>query len=145
MPTILGEKFDRSFGGVPPGMSRVDNELWQRYRGGISNSCEAIYFNVFLGEGVDAGDNIEQKWREYWIRKTQLRADALLVYKDRVVIVEFRDRATASVVGRVLAYRALLLADNPFGRDVETEVVTNVYSQIVELICHQNKIKYELA
>lgn len=144
MPTILGEKFDRSFEGVPPGMSRVDNELWQKYRLGISNRCEGIYFNVYLGKGVDAGEKVDAKWREYWIRKTQLRADAILVYKDRVVIVEFRDRATASVVGRVLAYRALLLSDNPFGGNLESEVVTNFYSEIVDLICKQNQIEYKV-
>ena len=144
MTTVLGEKFDKSFSGRPPGMSRVDNELWQKYRLVISDSCIAIYFNVYLGKGVDAGDDFNAKWKEYWIRKTQLRADAILVYKDRAVIVEFRDRATASVVGRVLAYRALLLSDNPFRGNVESEVVTNFYSEIVELICKQNKIQYKV-
>ena len=144
MVTVLGEKFDRHYAGKPPGMSRVDNELWQKYRTAITDRCQAIYFNVYLGKGVDAGDDFNEKWKEYWIRRTQLRADAIIVYSDRVVVVEFRDRATASVVGRVLAYRTLLLSANPFGRNVESEVVTNFYSEIVELICKQNQIEYKV-
>lgn len=144
MATEIKEKFDLKFGGTPPGMSRVDNILWQKYKPDISDRCEAIYFNVHLGKGIDPGETQDIKWRQYWIQKTQLRADAILVYKDKVKIVEFRDRATASVVGRVLAYRTLLLTDNPFRGEVETEVVTNIYSEIVETLCKAQGINYKV-
>lgn len=142
MPTVLGNQFDRRYKKQPSGMSREDYELWKLYEPGISNSCEAIYFNVYLGDGKDPGENVEEKWREFWTKKTQLRADSVIVFPDKVKVVEFRNQATANVIGRLLAYMHLLRADNPFGRPVLGEVVTNIYSSIVEDLCEAQKIEY---
>ena len=142
MPTTLGEKFDLSWQGKPPGMSREDYEIWKRYREGIHESYEGIYFNVHVGPGEDPGPGYDARLRAMWIQKTQLRIDVLIVYKDHVSIVELRDRATTSAIGRLLAYNSLFLDDDPFSRPIVLELVTNFYRDIMERLCEKYKIIY---
>lgn len=142
MPTKLGDKFSLNWEGSPPGMSVEDFDIWKRYRKTVDMKALGVYFNVYLGDGKDPGESYDLMYRNFWIGKTQLRADTIILFPDRVRIIELRFRASTNVVGRMLAYKKLLEADNPFRLPVEMEVVTNEHAWIVQELCLSLSIMY---
>jgi len=127
MPTTIGEKYDLSYTGVPPMMSPKDFEIWKRYLPDIPENYEGVYYNVHVGNGLPIPTNLPQKYKDFWLEKTQLRIDALVVFKDKVWIIEIRDSARSDALGRLLAYDMLYRDDNVFGLPVSLTLVTDFY------------------
>ena len=142
MHTILGEHYPPTWQGIPRGMSKEDYALWQIYRLTEITGAERLYFNVLLGKGQDAGEGYTEEERKFWRERTQLRADVVVEYPDRVRVVELRVNASVSTIGRTQAYQMLLKDDNPFGKPVETEVVTNTEQAIVREVAERSGVKY---
>lgn len=142
MPTVLGRKYAVDFTGIPEGMSREDYLIWKVYRTRYIPGHSDIYFNVRLGSGVDPGPSYSDSDRSYWVTMTQLRADVIYVDADKVTILELRDAAKADVVGRLLAYRMLLLEDDPFNKPIVMQVATNRSHRDVEALCSSVGIRY---
>src|SRR4030066_719616 len=142
MPTILGPAYPPDWDGTPKRMSKEDFALWKIYRETELNGVIALYFDVLLGKGQDAGEGYTDEEKQFWREKTQLRADVVIEYDDKVKLVELRANASVSTIGRVDAYMLLMNDDNPLGKPLEAEIVTNTQQQIVSDIAKRRKIKY---
>ena len=142
MPTMLGESYPPTWAGTPKRMSKEDYALWQIYQATELEGATAVYFDVLLGKGQAAGQQETEEERKFWREKTQLRADVVVEYPDRVRVVELRINASVSTIGRTQAYQMLLKDDNPFGKPVEAEVVTNTENAQVREIAERQKVIY---
>lgn len=140
--TKLGDQFNLSWGGYPPGMSKEDFKIWSVHKLSIKDDLLDVYYNVYVGPGIDPGDTVDPLYRDFWIGKTQLRIDVLLVYPDRLRILELRHAAGPSVCGSMLAYKNSLEKDDPFKRHIEMEVITDVFSITVQELCQTLGIYY---
>lgn len=144
MPTMLGEKYDLNFQGVPPMMSPMDFAIWSVWKKNIKLNYEGIYFNVHVGDGRDCGPGVDEKFKAFWQKKTQLRIDVLVAYPDRVEIIELRHVARPSAVGRILAYDDLYSADDPFKRPVFLRIVSNFHNEVVAKTAAKFNIFYDI-
>lgn len=144
MPTVLGEKYDLAYLGIPPMMSQEDFKIWQIWKHKIKENFEGVYFNVHVGDGIDPGENVDEKFKRFWVQKTQLRIDVLVVYPDRVEIVELRHNASTSAIGRVLAYRDLYEFDDPFKLPVFLRIVSDFHNEVVARVAWKYNIFYEV-
>lgn len=142
MGTVLGEAYAPNWAGQPKRMSKEDYALWKIYQVTELEGAIAIYFDVLLGTGQEAGEQYTEEEKKFWREKTQLRADVILEYPDRVKVVELRVNASVSTIGRTQAYQMLLRDDNPFGKTVEAEIVTNLANKQVEDIAGRQGVKY---
>ena len=142
MPTTIGEAYTPSWPGTPKRMSKEDYALWKIYQMTELEGAIAVYFDVLLGTGQEAGPEYTEEEKKFWREKTQLRADVVVEYPDRVKVVELRVNASVSTIGRTQAYQMLLKDDNPFGKTVEAEVVTNLANKQVEEIAGRQGVKY---
>lgn len=145
MPTRLGRRFDPDFAGYPTHMAREDLEIWRRWYPTLPTKPIDLYFDVGLGEGRDAPPAAAAWERAYWRHITQKRADALLIYPDHVLLVELRDHATSSALGRLLMYRALLSRDNPFAIPIRAALVTNWPDPDIPALARANGIAYTVS
>ena len=127
---------------MPKRMSKEDYALWKIYQLTELEGATVVYFDVLLGKGQDAGPEYTDEERKFWREKTQLRADVIVDYPDKVRVVELRANASVSTVGRVQAYQMLLKDDNPFQKPIEAEVVTNVEQAIVREVAERLGVKY---
>lgn len=142
MPTELGPRFSATTTTSPPGMSAEDNFLWSLYQPTIIDTAEAVYFNVRLGEGQPTPEGTTPEMARMWYLNTAKRADALIEYKDRIEIVEFRDQANANAIGRLLQYALLYQQDPVIMKPLQLVLVTNRYDSDVERLSILSGIKY---
>ena len=125
MPTVLGPAYAPDFVGRPPGLSRNDLLLWQHWIPTVRHQISRAYFNVRLGVGKPAPSTGDPTMDRLWIELTQKRADAVLVATPEVWIVELRDTAELSSLGRLAAYGVLWAQDPVLPGLVRLLLVTN--------------------
>lgn len=142
MPTVLHRSYPPDWPGYPPHMAREDFAIWKRWYPTVDPRPIELYFDVGLGEGREPLDTATPDERELWRHLTQKRADALLVFPDRVHLVELRHAATPNAIGRLLVYRRLLHDDNPFGTPITTELVTDQLDPDLPAIARATRITY---
>ncbi len=142
MPTTIGEAYPPTWAGTPKRMSGEDYALWKIYQVSELEGAINVYFDVLLGIGQDAGAEYTDEERRFWREKTQLRADVIVEYPDRVRVVELRANASVSTIGRTQAYQMLLKDNNPFNKPVEAEVVTNIENAQVREIAERQNVIY---
>lgn len=125
MPTILGQRYQPTWDGLPPHMSPEDYDIWKRYRPQILKDAQVIYYDVGLGGQITVPPGTTPEMARMWFRNTQKRIDVLLDYGIGWVIVELRVDASSSAVGRLIFYRDLWQQDPPDKRPIILRLVTN--------------------
>lgn len=144
MPTELGIAYSPRYVLYPPGLSREDACLYEKWHHCGLNGAINLYFNVRLGQGRDPGESASEEMRSWWYQCTAKRADLIIEYKDRVEIVEFRNLANANACGRLLMYRNCWMEDPKIDKPLLLRLVTNLYDRDVEILCGQLQILYEV-
>lgn len=142
MPTILGAPFKPDFRGRPTAMSPEDLRIWFRYQDTLPKDTTALYFNVRLGEGKDAGPDTGPDWQAYWHQVTSKRADVLVIRPNNVNIVELRNHASANAIGRLMMYRTLWQDDPQLPGTATAELVTNLHDPDVARQAAASQIIY---
>lgn len=145
MPTILKNRFDVSFNGIPPRMSYEDLQIWQRWRRSMPQNAVALYFDVGLGEGRPYPGDAPPEFREMFLLNSQKRADVVIEYPDHWLMIELRDNAQANAVGRLALYRELWKLDPPDDRPLDLYLITNNPDPDIELITRPALITYVIA
>ena len=144
MPTLLGNKYNAAWLGVPIRMSPEDYEIWQRWRPLHKSEISELYFDVGLGGGSPVPDQYDEQMRWMWLRNTQKRADVVAVMGGGVEIIELRTMASENAVGRLLCYGMLWLDDPVIVASLRLRLVTDDYDADVERLCRLSRIIYEV-
>lgn len=95
------------------GLSPAEQRLWRRYRLsiGLPDGTQSM-FNVRLGEGSPAPDQVEDNMRADWKALTQRRADVILLFPDGgIALYEIKPRASLGAIGQLRAYATLIVAE----------------------------------
>lgn len=142
MPTELGPAFSVAYAGVPTHMSSQDYSIWLRWRLTLPADVVALYFDVRLGSGRDAGMDVAAGDAALWFTLTAKRADVVVQLPSEVWLVELRDAAQASAIGRLLLYRRLWGQDPPFPVPLVPVLVTNARDPDVEDEAELHGIRY---
>ncbi len=125
MPTTLGIRYNVSWTGYPAHMSPEDTEIWKRYKDKIADEVLLLYFDVGLGGQTEVPPDTSPEMAMMWLRNTQKRTDVVAETLDGWIIIELRENATASAIGRLLLYQELWKQDPPDNRPVTLRLVTN--------------------
>jgi len=142
MSTRLGTAYPATYEGRPTRSSKKDAEIWERWLPTIRDKILTMWFDVGLGSGAQAPAYATEKEAEMWLYNTQKRADVLIETQDEVWIVELRDNAQASAVGRLLLYQELLQKDNPIEKRSRMYLVTDRRDDEVAILAETNGITY---
>lgn len=125
MPTILKDKFQPGFDGIPPGMSKEDLLLWKRYRTEAYKDAVNVYFNVGVGGQTEAPEGTNEEIAKAWLLLTQKRIDVVIETNDAWKIIEIRSIAESGAIGRLFAYRELWNQDPPDKKPTRLILVTD--------------------
>lgn len=144
MPTIAGEAFAPGFRGRVPGMSSEDLRIYERWLPGVQGEVLALYFDVGLGAGKDAGPGRTERERYFWLLETQKRADCIAVTARETWLVEFRARAQPNALGRLLVYDDLYAADPLNGLPVVLWIVTDLLDGDTSRAAERRGVRYRV-
>lgn len=141
----LGREYDpQTFDRKPEHTSTEDYLLWLRWFPRHRAEIKRMWFDVGLGEGRPLPPGEHESYRLMWIRLTQKRADVIAEYDDVVEIIELREAAQSSAIGRLLMYAELWKREAPITKPLRLRLVTNVYDADVELAAKAAGIIYEI-
>jgi len=142
--TLLGRSFTPGWRGIPPGMSKRDNELWQRYLDQNEKNILRVYYNVRVGTGTAPPIGSGPEEGLFWILNTMLRIDAVVERANRVDLVEARPDAGRAAFGAAIMYRYFWEADPKIDKPVFTAILTdNITSQIRDC-CDTHNVAYNV-
>lgn len=142
MPPLLGRWFPAAWSGAVPHLSKGDQLLWTKVRGQLVQDAVALYFDVGLGKGAPVPPGTDPALAAMWLKNTQKRADVVIERPHGWEIVELRESAKSSAVGRLLMYLKLWAEDPPDARPVSATLVTNVADDDVRSLCETLGIRY---
>lgn len=143
MNTDLGTAYGKDYTGLPAHMPDTEIKIWTRWKERALENSLRVWFDVGLGPGAPIPENTDPNIAKMWKRNTQRRADVIIEYPTSVAIVEIRYNANPNVVGRLLTYRRLWLADNPIpDKPVELLVVTDILDQDTLDTCEETGVNY---
>lgn len=145
MPTTLGDKYHPQWAGYPPHMSREDYPLWINSKVSLLKDALSIYFDVGLGGQTEVPPGVAPSYALMWQRVTQKRIDVLVEATDSWRIIELRNEATSSAIGRLLLYRDMWLRDPPDSRPLKLYLVTNLPDPDVKTTAEALGIIYMVA
>ena len=144
MPTVLGKKFFPNWLGVPPQMSKEDFEIWKRWRPFALRNAIAVYYDVGLGEGKPVDLTVSQNLRKMWLKVNQKRADVIIEYDNKILIVELRYNAQLDTIGRLVGYGVLWDKAPAIKKPTEFIIVTNLLDRDVKEAAEVIGIQYKV-
>jgi hypothetical protein len=142
MPTIIGQEVGPDYRGVPRRMSTEDVDLWYRFRERHIIKPTKLLFDVGVGRGKVDQIGIPSDWQDFWMRETQRRIDLLAIEPSRQIIIEFRKRALANALGRLIVYRQLLAQDPISPLPLETWLVTDTKDPELEALFAEHGVRW---
>jgi len=125
-------------------MSTIDQTIWDRYRLTLPKTTRALYFDVHLGDGADPGAETDPAMLKLWLEATQKRADVVADLGSHWLLIELRDNAMASALGRLGLYAALWKQDPPDSRPLFLALITNREDRDVRTLAQAHGITYEV-
>lgn len=104
MTIELGAKRVPSFRGKWPHVAPLDREILERFLDQREGDIEALYYNVYVGEGIIVETEVDRNLRIGFQKITQRRIDVVLkFYTDSMLyITEIRPHAEPGAVGNAL-------------------------------------------
>lgn len=142
MPTVLGPRLPRDFAGLPAHMSAEDYSIWDRWRRTLPGDVLGLYFDVRLGSGRAAGDVTDPALRRMWFDVTAKRADVVVELATSVWIVELREAAQSSAIGRLQMYARLWRDDPVIAKPLGLVLVTNQSDPDVAVLAADLGVRY---
>lgn len=142
MPTIIGQEVSPGFIGTPRRMSTEDLSLWHRFMALNLVHPVRLLFDVGVGVGKSEDPAIPEDQRQYWLEQTQRRMDALIIERDRQIILELRARALANALGRLLVYRDLYAQDPLSPLPVEVWIATDTTDPELARFFAQHNVRW---
>ena len=144
MPTELGTRWPTDVSRRPTRMSPEDYLIWQRWWPTKKHLAKAVYFDVYLGTGIELED-MPENYRRMWTRNTQKRADVIIDAQDGIWIVELRTEANSNALGRLQMYNKLWADDPGLPGRVSLYLITNNRDPDLTVLTRQLGIIYEVS
>jgi len=142
--TILGPEFSPAWSGTPPGMSKRDLEIWQRYKKRDKAKIQRIYYNVRVGTGTRPHHQATPEESLQWILCTMLRIDAIIERTTEILIAEVRPDAGRSAFGAAIMYRHFWHQDQKIEKPARAILITdNITSQVCNC-CIVHNVAYHV-
>lgn len=144
MITFTREYDPQQFDRKPEHISPEDYLIWLRWFPKQRARVRRMWFDVGLGEGRPSPPGASIAEQFMWLRLTQKRADVIVEYDDAIEIVELREAAQSSAIGRLLMYAELWKKEAQIDKPLRLRLVTNVFDQDVALAAKAAGIEYEV-
>ncbi len=125
MPTFLGQPFNPSWPGTPPGMSKLDTKIWQRFRPENCKDWIRVYYNCRVGTGGPVPEGLKPVEVLMWLMLTMFRIDAVVEKAGEIWLVEVRSNAARSALGSCILYKQLWDLDPGINIPAVSVVVTD--------------------
>lgn len=107
-----------------PHMLPNEIPIWERWLALYGKDFKNFRYDVHVGEGVDPGKDVPEKYRQLAKMLTQKRIDAVAERNGEIWIFEVKPDAGLSALGQLLAYRQLYRRDFKETRPIKLAVVT---------------------
>ena len=125
-------------------MSKEDFKIWQRWRPFALRNAIAVYYDVGLGDGKPVPQSVSPNLRKMWLKVNQKRADIIIEYHNKILLVELRFNAQLDTIGRVIGY-GLLWEKNPvIKKPINYIIVTNLLDLDVKEAAETIGIDYKI-
>ncbi|MGH8755038.1 MAG: hypothetical protein ACREU0_04290 [Burkholderiales bacterium] len=134
MAVDLGAKFGPEFEGIPPHVSSEDLLLWEVFRKRYAKDYVGLYFDVALGSGEEAAENVRKEVADAWQRLTRFRADVVGDTGAEWHLIELRPNAGPGAVGAVQTYTTLWSIAPPDPRPVRAILVTDRCARDIQTV-----------
>ncbi len=121
----LGQRFEPTFAGTPPGVSPNDRDLWHRWRVMFAHEYESFHFNVRVAGRTDLRPETPPLEAEQIFDNTSFRIDAVGERADSWDIIEMRIHAGLGALGSILAYEQLFITNMGTLRPTRKILVTD--------------------
>jgi hypothetical protein len=92
-----------------PRMSPDESILWGKFLAEHGKEYDRFDYDLRVGQGAEAQENIPENLRKDWRDLTKPRIDAVGYKGLRATIFEVKTRPTVSTLGQLLGYRTLFL------------------------------------
>ncbi|KKN18064.1 hypothetical protein LCGC14_0959630 [marine sediment metagenome] len=140
----LGPLFSPTWKGKPPRLSSSDRELWQAWMKIHAQEYDHFFYDVRLMADTEIPSTIEPEFVHMYKVNRARRIDSVAVKNNTALIIEYRDYAGLSAIGQILGYWALMMAENPFNKEIKVLLVTNAMEENVSRALFVASIPWEI-
>ncbi len=95
-----------------PHLIGEDKEVWDRFVRKFPDRFETVSYDVHVGSGIEAPDEVDTKPAQQWKDLTRKRIDVIGWRNGFAQIIEVKKRVGLSTLGQVLGYRVLYQREN---------------------------------
>ena len=127
-----------------PGMLPREILVFQRWLTMHEAEYTSFQFNVRLGNGVDPGPELDANIRQAAIMNSQKRVDVVAWLGQQPIIIEVKDRATASAIGQIASYAALWAGTFPNTPAPALRLVCNRLDPDILAVCQFHGINVDV-
>ena len=142
--TLLGKPFSPVWRGSPPGMSKRDNEIWQRFLDKNEKKMLQVYYNVRVGTGTAPPIGSTPEECLFWIMNTMLRIDAVVERADSVEIVEVRPEAGRAAFGAAIMYKHFWGFDPKIKKPANAVILSDNIAPQIRACCFDHNVAYNV-
>ncbi len=88
-------------------MGKYERRVWDAYCEQLKDIPDQIYYDVPLGTELNNWKDVRTGKKHHRDPWANWRCDAVMVYKDRIIVVEVKNRANLQALGQLFAYPTL--------------------------------------
>lgn len=107
----MAGKFNYELRHKYPHLIGEDKEVWDRFILKYPDRFDTVDYDVHVGSGIDAPDEVDNKTAEQWKDLTRKRIDVVAWKRNSPTIIEVKKRVGLPTLGQVLGYRFLYLRE----------------------------------
>lgn len=145
MPTFLGKAFEPEWAGIPPGMSKLDVKIWQKFRHVYCKDWMRVYYNCRVGTLGPVPEELKPRQILMWLMLTMFRIDVVVETANECLLVEVRPNAARSALGSCVLYKQLWEHDPGIIKPAVPVVVTDHLLSQMKVIFFNNGVRsYEV-
>jgi len=127
-----------------PHLTGLDKLIWDRYMLKNDLGFTSFDYDVHVGDGEIAPNNLEPPMKKMWSSVTQKRIDVVAYKSDTATIIEIKSFPTCGVIGQILAYKELYIKSYAPSWGVELLMIANVCSRDIIYCLNQFNIPHIL-
>jgi hypothetical protein len=123
-------------------MGKHERFVWDCYCNHLDPVPQQVYYDISLGTAEYKWKNTKthQKWgRDPW---ESWRADAMMIYPDRIIMVEVKNRANVGALGQLMAYPLLYQISHELDMPLVPRLVARIVPLPLQIVLDQLEIEW---